>query len=346
MNNKSVLVAVSGGVDSSVAAIRLLDAGYDVSGVVFKMSPLHDAAVNAAGACCRDLGIKLYTVDLSKIFKELVIEQFCRQYAHGKTPNPCVVCNPLVKFKYLALTADENNIEYIATGHYANIKKLGDDYMLAKASSLERDQSYMLYRLPQSILSRLIFPLGDSYKPDVRTQAKSRSIASADTPDSQEICFIEGNDYASFIRANGFEGLRGDFVLPNGKRIPHAGVEHYTVGQRRGLGVSYSQPLFVKQILENGDIILAVSGDEFFKSITVADWFLSEHFKSFPEQATVKIRSMAKNVPCSIRSTERGLLCTFDQPQRAPAPGQSAVFYQDDLVIGGGYIDEAFVENK
>lgn len=346
MSRKSVLVAASGGVDSSVAAIKLLDAGYEVSGVVFRMSPQHDATVMAAERSCRELGIKLYTVDSSEAFKSCVIDEFCRQYACGRTPNPCVICNPLVKFKLLADTADAHGIELLATGHYANIKQIGGDFILSKADSLERDQSYMLYRLPQTILSRLLFPLGNAFKPEVRAEAEQHSMASASMPDSQEICFIEGNDYASFVNSMGFSGAKGNFILPDGSKIPHKGIEHYTVGQRRGLGVSYREPLFVKQILSGGDILLATAGNEFFSSITVVNPVFNNHFDVLPDDLTVKVRSMAKNAPCKLSDCGGKLICTFETPQRAPAPGQSAVFYYGDLVVGGGFIDQTIIENK
>lgn len=335
---------MSGGVDSSVAAVKLMQAGFEVSGVVFKMSPLHQKAVDEAKECCLSLGIPLTVKDLSSDFERLIVSDFCKRFSSGITPNPCVICNPLVKFHALAQTADELGIQSIATGHYANTDFISGIPVITKAASLERDQSYMLYRLPEDIIARLIFPLGNIGKDEVRAVAREISLSSADAPDSQEICFIEGKDYPTYIHERGYFGKKGCFILPDGRRIPHRGVEYYTVGQRKGLGISYPQPLFVREIQQNGDIALTVSGGEFASAIRVSDVVLSKAFGCF-DSLTVKVRSMAKNADCTVIPCNGGLLCRFDTPQRAPAPGQSAVFYGGDAVIGGGLIAETFVEN-
>ena len=335
--NKKIVVAMSGGVDSSVAALKLIEAGYEVTGVVLRMSPLHESAVAGAKRCSRELGIKLYVIDKSNEFCKNIIGDFCKSYINGRTPNPCVICNPLIKFKAVSECADNLGIEQIATGHYANIALLNGGFALAKARSLARDQSYMLYRLPQSILSRLVFPLGQIDKPSVREQAHSSGLASADVPDSQEICFISGNDYPAYINSLGYFGKKGCFILPDGRCIPHRGVEHYTVGQRRGLGVSYSCPLFVSSINNDGDIVLSTEGGEFSSAIRVSGTLFNDFVK--PEALTVKVRSAAKNVPCTIERIGSELICRFDTPVRAPAPGQSAVFYSGSYVYGGGFID-------
>lgn len=340
-----ILVAMSGGVDSAVAASRLQQAGYEVYGVVFRMSPLHDAAVSAADNCCRKLGIPLTVRDMTAEFERVVIDEFCRQYAIGRTPNPCVICNPHVKFRALADTADALGIEFLATGHYARIIRIGGTAALAASVCAARDQSYMLYRLPQDILERLVFPLEDAYKEDVRGEARALQLPSADTPDSQEICFIEGRDYPAYLHARGVTGRSGRFLLPDGRALPHAGVEYYTVGQRRGLCIAYSEPLFVKEIRPDGDIVLSVAGGEYADGVTVTDAVFSPLFR--PDlPLTVKIRSMAKAAPCRLTFEGSRIRCRFEQPQRAPAPGQSAVFYRQDIVVGGGFIDETYVENK
>lgn len=343
MNNK-VLVGISGGVDSAVAALRLMNMGYEVSGAVFQMSPLHRQSVKDAEVCCEKLGIPLYVKNLTEEFEHHVIGDFCRRYSCGVTPNPCVICNPLVKFRALAQTADEIGAHFIATGHYAKVKHINGIPVIAKAASLQRDQSYMLYRLPEDIIGRLIFPLELAEKDDVRSEARNVSLSNADAPDSQEICFIEGKDYASFIHSKGYFGKTGSFILPDGRKIPHRGVEYYTVGQRKGLGISYSQPLFVREICDNGHIVLSISGGEYSAAISVSDPVFSRAYDP-SHSLTVKVRSMAKNAPCTLHRESDRLIALFSEPLRAPAPGQSAVFYDGDIVVGGGFIDHSFVEN-
>lgn len=334
-----VLVGMSGGVDSSVCVRILQDQGFQVEGLVLEFSPAHKPAVEAATAAAKKLGIPLHVQKCYEEFEREVIEPFCSEYCAGITPSPCILCNPAVKFKLLAAAADEMGIEFISTGHYARVEE-GDDgvYRIACAESRARDQSYMLYRLPQDILRRLILPVGEFEKEDIRAIAQESNLPGADAPDSQEICFIPDGDYPAYITARGHAGKAGHFIAPDGSDLgPHQGVLRYTIGQRRGLNLALGKPVFVKRILENGDIQLAWAGDEFYTRLVLRD-VLTANGAPLDGEYNVKVRSAAKPVPCNVTTEDAGVTVTFPEPVRAPAPGQSAVFYRDDIVMGGGVI--------
>lgn len=338
-----VLVALSGGVDSSVCIQILRDQGFDVQAVVIRFSPAHDAAVRAAQTVARQLGVPLIEEDCTEEFEQQVVEPFCAQYCAGRTPNPCVLCNPRVKFAALARVADRLGIRYIATGHYARVTEENGLYYVRAAVSPERDQSYMLYGLPQNILARLCLPVGEFEKSDIREMAASAQLASADAPDSQEICFIPDGDYAAYIAARGLVPLQGRFIGPDGEDLgPHKGVWHYTVGQRKGLNIAYGTPLFVRRIRPNSDVELARGGDEFFSGIVLTDAARADGRPILPgERYGVKVRSRAAAASCTVEAAENGsVTLRFDEPQRAPAPGQAAVLYDGELVRGGGTICE------
>lgn len=338
-----ILVALSGGVDSSVCIRILRDQGFDVQAVVIRFSPAHDKAVEAARTVAQQLEVPLIVEDCTELFEQAVIAPFCTQYCSGITPSPCVLCNPQVKFKALANAADRMGISLIATGHYARVAEENGVYHIQKAVSAERDQSYMLYGLGQDILSRLCLPIGEFEKPDIRAMAAEAQLSSADAPDSQEICFIPDGDYAAFIAARGGKAKEGRFIGPNGEDLgAHKGVLHYTVGQRKGLNIAYGQPVFVKRILENGDILLALAGDEYFTGVALTQVTRADGgVFTVGEEYDVKVRSRAAAVPCHITQVDGNqLTLQFAEPQRAPAPGQSAVLYSDELVIGGGVIVE------
>lgn len=333
-----VLIGMSGGVDSSVAVRILQEQGFAVQGAVIRFSPAHDAAVTAAQATADTLKIPLHIIDAEQAFKTHVILPFCENYCAGRTPNPCIACNPLVKFRLLAEKADELGCAFIATGHYARVE-VGEDGIsrIAVPESAARDQSYMLYRLPQDILRKLVLPLGEFEKDDIREMARELQLACADAPDSMEICFIPDGDYSAYIRARGFSPKAGRFIGPDGEDLgAHAGVDHYTVGQRKGLGIAAGRPLFVKAILPSGDIQLAETGQEYSTRMTLTDLATPDGEPLAAGEYLVKIRSAAKPTPC--RYDGSGSV-TFPEPVRAPAPGQSAVFYRDGLVYGGGIID-------
>ena len=338
-----ILVGLSGGVDSSVCIRILREQGFDVQAVVIHFSPAHDKAVAAAVKVAEQLNVPLTIEDCTDLFEAEVIAPFCENYCSGVTPSPCVLCNPCVKFKTLANVADRFGIPYIATGHYARVAEENGVYYIQKAVSEARDQSYMLHGLGQDILSRLCLPVGEFEKPDIRAMAQEAQLASADAPDSQEICFIPDGDYAAYIAARWLTAKQGRFVGPQGEDLgAHKGVLHYTVGQRKGLNLAYGKPVFVKRILENGDIELALAGDEYFSAITLQGAKRADGGRFADGQNyEVKIRSRATPAPCTLENvTDDALTVRFAQPQRAPAPGQSAVLYQGDLVIGGGVIVE------
>ena len=340
-----ILVGLSGGVDSSVCIQILKEQGFDVTALCIRFSPAHDKAVAAATEVASQLGVPLVVEDVTQAFDKEVITPFCESYCAGRTPSPCVMCNPLVKFKTLCTVADRMGIAYIASGHYATVEEENGKYYVKMAQSKARDQSYMLYRLPQYILQRLCLPVGAFEKPEIREMAGAMHLASADAPDSQEICFIPDGDYAAYIGARGLQGKQGKFIGPKGEDLgAHKGVIHYTVGQRKGLQIAYGEPVFVKRICESGDIELALGGDEFYSGITLENVTTADG-TPFTENGayTVKIRSRAVPAPCHVSNVSGTTnTITFDEPLRAPAPGQSAVLYNGELVLGGGEIVSMF----
>lgn len=344
--DRRVLVALSGGVDSSVCVQLLRQQGYEVEALVLRFSDAHEKAVSDAKVAARQLGIPLTVEDCGALFARSVIEPFCREYCAGRTPNPCLICNPLVKFRLLCSCADRMGIFWVATGHYARIAQRENTFYVRTAHSAARDQSYMLYRLEQPVLRRLLLPVGAYEKPVIREKAQQLGLDAANAPDSQEICFIPSGDYAGYIEARGMHCPTGCFIAPDGRRLgPHKGVLHYTVGQRRGLGIALGQPVFVKRILSSGDIHLGYAGEEFYRAVLLDDLVEQGAGLQVGSRYMVKIRSAAKPVPCTVLSrSAKGLLIAFEEPARAPAPGQAAVLYDGELLIGGGPIREIYAD--
>lgn len=336
-----VLLALSGGVDSSVSAELLKHMGYEVAGVVMMMSDAHAKTLEAARASAKALGIRLFELDLRREFKAEIIDYFAGEYLSGKTPSPCIRCNPKIKFKYLLKTALENGYDYIATGHYANIVFEDGVYKLKRAKSAARDQSYMLAGLGQDVLSRLILPLADIEKDEVRAIASSIGLPCRNAPDSQENCFIPDNDYALYIENNYRPAPEGNFISPEGEICGrHKGIIHYTIGQRKGLGIALGRPAFVSEInAERNEIRLSYE-----KAVTneVMLGNVSEVFAGAVKDGGryfCKLRSVGKLLGCRASLLDCGnILLKLDAPEPRVSAGQAGVIYDGDTVLGMGTI--------
>jgi tRNA-specific 2-thiouridylase len=357
-----VLVAMSGGVDSSVSAYLLKKQGYDVIGLSLQLWDRR--GLEGSNACCsietvkiaksvaRRIGIDHYTIDVRDAFYRHVIEEFCNSYLSGLTPNPCILCNKYIKFDFLLMKARELGAEMIATGHYARIQKTDnrpkttdrDRVLLMKGVDPRKDQSYVLYVMTQEQLSKTIFPLGGLTKEETREIARKAGLECAIRAESQEICFVGNGGYGDFIRHLNEDSLKeGPIVNINGEVLgTHKGIAFYTIGQRKGLNIPFREPLYVVEIdAENNRIIAGSREEAFKKTIKVRDLnWISMDSISEPMKVTVKIRSTMDDTPAMVFPfDDKRILVEFDEPQWAPAPGQSAVFYSDDLVIGGGVIE-------
>ena len=339
---KKVLVAMSGGVDSAVAALRLIEAGYDVQGITLCLLDGKTDEAQRAAAVCERIGIKHTSLHLEKEFEREVQQSFVQAYCGGLTPNPCVVCNKKIKFGALMDYALQNGFDMLATGHYAAIEKMDDRYVIKKAADKTKDQTYMLWQLSQDVLSRVLFPLSDYKKSENREKAAQYSLENADSPDSQDICFIDNGDYAAFIE--GFTGKKaepGNFVDASGRVLgAHGGVIRYTIGQRKGLGIALGKPRFVisKNAADN-TVVLGDEQDLFYSRILLKDVNYQMFDKPQKElEVTAKLRYSQFESKAILIPTENGAVLEFEKPQRAPAPGQTAVFYIDDALVGGGII--------
>lgn len=340
---KRVLMALSGGVDSSAGVYLLKQQGYEVGGVVLKMSPAHEETVAAAKEAAAALGVPLFVKDMTEAFEQTVVSYFMEEYKAGRTPNPCIRCNPTVKFRALLETADEQGYGWIATGHYAGLERKDGVTWLKRAECRRRDQSYMLYRLGQDVLSRLILPLAGLEKPQVRELARQAGLSCADKPDSQEICFIPDNDYAGFIERRLGPSPEGEFIAPwGGVCGKHRGILHYTVGQRKKLGIALGEPVFIREIdPQQNRIYLARAGEDTITKVTLADFAIPSE-QPLPERfsARVKLRSAAEPVETQVvfDAETRSAELLLAEPYRVVAKGQSAVLYDGDTVLGGGII--------
>ncbi|MCR4671485.1 MAG: tRNA 2-thiouridine(34) synthase MnmA [Saccharofermentans sp.] len=344
-----VVVGMSGGVDSAVACVLLKAAGYKVYGVTLKI--WHDinrcCEVNEAARTCEILGIPYSVVNMEKEFMADVVDPFTEAYRSGKTPNPCTGCNRDIKWTGLLKAAAFHNAEFIATGHYARIEKTPSGRLAVKESeNTAKDQSYMLYRLTQEMLSRTIFPLGGLTKEEVRKIAKASGIEVYNKEESQEICFVPDGDYADFIedRLEGNVPPEGNYVDTEGNILGrHKGIINYTIGQRRGLGIALGERQYVTRIdPEKNEVIIGDDDDLFKREVKIRDlsFMATEDIRHGEEiRLEGKIRYHHPKVPCTLtRTGEDEITALFDDAVRAPAPGQSAVFYDDDLVALGGTI--------
>ncbi|MBO5198589.1 MAG: tRNA 2-thiouridine(34) synthase MnmA [Lachnospiraceae bacterium] len=356
MEKKKVVVGMSGGVDSSVAAWLLKEAGYEVIGVTMQIwQDEEEAAAEENGGCCGlsavedarrvawTLGIPYYVMNFKKEFKASVIDYFTAEYLAGRTPNPCIACNRYVKWESLLAKSLGLGADYIATGHYAQVEKLANGrYTLRQSKTLTKDQTYALYNLTQEQLSRTLMPVGAYTKEEIRSIAAGLSLPVASKPDSQEICFIPDHDYASFIRDyTGQRDVPGNFVDTKGNILgTHPGMTHFTVGQRKGLGITFGKPVFVVEIRPETNEVVLGDNSEVFSDALYAE---NINYMGYPElegrRLTGKIRYSHRGAPCHVEMVGSDRMkVVFEEPVRAVTPGQAVVLYDGDVVAGGAVI--------
>lgn len=361
-----VVVAMSGGVDSSVAAALLQKQGYEVIGITMCFS-LPDSVTRKPRCCglqgiedarrvAHKLGIKHYVLNMQKVLEERVIKNFCLEYLRGRTPNPCVLCNQYVKFDALLKKAMSLGAEYLATGHYARVSHDASGYQLKKALDPHKDQSYFLYRLGQRQLKHLLFPLGDLTKPEVRQLARQFGLVTAEKSESQEICFIPDENYHKFVvdRITGNKGIfdkrvkPGEIVDTKGKVLgQHRGIVFYTIGQRQGLGLACGYPVYILKIdARNNRIVVGIKEDALSCGLLIKTaHFTAKPFKKKVE-LNVKIRYNHKESAAQVFPEGKSLKIRFKTPQFAITCGQSAVMYDGDVVVGGGIIDKVWSKDN
>lgn len=353
MKGQKIVIGLSGGVDSSVAAYLLKEQGYEVLGVTMQTISADEGVrgcdgnlqmIEDAKKVADYLGIPHYVADFRKEFKEYVTDYFIQEYLEGRTPNPCIVCNRLVKWEALLSYGKKLGADLIATGHYARIDRLPNGrYALKQAASAAKDQTYALFNLTQKQLAATRMPVGDYAKEEIRNIAQKAGIPVADKPDSQEICFIPDHDYARYIQTKlGRKALEGDFVTADGTVVGrHKGIIHYTVGQRKGLNLSMGRPVFVMEIRpKTNEVVIGDNQDVFASSLRCGKLnYMAEDKLTKGMEVSAKIRYNHKGEECVLEPAQNGeLICRFKKPVRAVTPGQAVVFYRDGYVAGGGII--------
>ena len=357
MSKGKVVVGMSGGVDSSVAAWLLKEQGYDVIGVTMQIWQDEDNVVQEEnGGCCglsavddarrvaASIGIPYYVMNFKQEFQKNVIDYFTEEYLNGRTPNPCIACNRYVKWEALLQRSLSIGADYIATGHYARIDKLPNGrYAIRRSATLAKDQTYALYNLTQEQLAHTLMPVGNYSKDKIREMAEEIGLQVAHKPDSQDICFVSDGDYASFIEETTDAPIRqGNFVTPDGKILgKHKGIIHYTVGQRKGLGLALGYPAFVLEIRpETDEVVIGTYEESLTHTLRANELnFMSVEDLTEPMRVFAKIRYNHKGAWCTVEKTrEDEITCTFDEPIRAVTPGQAVVLYDGEYVLGGGTI--------
>ena len=350
------MIGMSGGVDSSVAAALLIEQGYEVVGATFRLWKPEDDLFDSEATCCslddindarevcHQLGIPHYVFNLKREFKEAVVQNFVEEYQAGRTPNPCIVCNQKIKFDYFSQKAAALGFDYVATGHYARIEQNEQgQYQLKTAAYAQKDQSYFLYGIPYPNLAHILFPLGGYTKPQVRELAEKYGFSVSHKRDSQEICFVDRSGYGAFLeRFTETIPPKGNFIDSKGTVLgQHKGIWHYTVGQRKGLGMAFGKPMYVSEINPVDNTVRLVDDEENYSSRLTAERmnYLIPYPPSKPIRVQVKIRNRAEFAPALLTPlSETKIQLAFDQPQRAITKGQSAVLYDGDICLGGGII--------
>ncbi len=337
------LIAMSGGVDSAAAALLIKEKGINVLGATMRLLGKESPDEATARAVAEKLSIPFYVFDFSSDFSAQVVEPFVKSYEEGKTPNPCIDCNKYIKFGKFYKKANALNCDYVVTGHYARIEKIGDKYYLKKARDETKDQSYVLYSLSQEALSKTLLPLGDYTKEEIREIAKKEGLINAGKKDSQDICFVPDGDYVRVIcDITKKDYPEGDFVNKKGEVLGrHKGIIGYTIGQRKGLGLALPEPMYVteKNVKEN-KVVLCSNEELYSKEFYVKDvnWTLENPGVI---ECMAKLRYKQKEQPASLSPFGKGVKVVFSEPQRAIAKGQAAVFYDGDIVLGGGTIADS-----
>ena len=358
MSNKTVMVAMSGGVDSSVALIKIIESGYKAIGVTMKLWDYGNVGgndddnsccgineINGAKLVCDQLGVPHYTIDFQDVFKKKVIDDFANEYLNGRTPNPCVRCNSYVKWDAFIDQANELGADYIATGHYAIIDSYNDEPAIKQGVDSLKDQSYVLWGIPKDSIERTLFPLGGLKKEEVRQIARENNLETAETPESMEICFVADNNYNRFLNKYIPEKMNtintGDILDEENNVVgEHKGYTNYTIGQRKGIGLSYPDPRYVKSINSKTNTITISKKNNLYKEecyVSSINWLIKEH--TLPMKIYAQIRYNSKKVESTISYDGDKIKVQFNNPQLAVTPGQSIVFYIGEILIGGGIIE-------